>query len=1176
MGSTPPLDSGSIQEYVTSKGIHTLRTKSFVFFVVAVCCAPTAFGQSTYGSIVGDVKDSSDAVIVGASVTLINLATNEKHSTTTGKDGLFQFPNLVPSTYRLEAEMSGFRHYSRSPIQVEVQRTIRIDVALAVGQASERVEVVAETPLLEPESSSLGQVVERRKIEELPLNGRNPLALVALVPGVVPQGGALANPALPNFFAWGNFQISGALGNQSDTMFDGGTVMGLNMNTVRLVPTEDAIQEFKVQTNNLPAEFGNTSGGVINLTSKSGSNQFHGSVFEFLRNSALDASTFFNNAKGFKKPPLVQNQYGGTFGGPILKDKLFFFNSYEGYKQRKGQSVLYSVPTAEQRAGDFSKTLDAAGNLVPIYDATTTRVDPATNLNVRDQFPGNVIPKGRLDPAAAKLANILMAAPNVPGARFTNINNFAANASVAPDSDQFNTRVDYNMSGKQRIFGRYSWWDSGTPAMDPYHNGTFTLQINPDFRKTNQWMVEDVYTVSPTFVVDVRYSLIKFDYNRVPPTLGVDLTTFGFSSAFNSQIPPGFRHIPNFTIQGMNALSGGGPIAQNEKTHQLSANATRIHGRHTLKFGTDLRLYVLGYSQSNDPSGTFNYTAQFTARDPFNPSGGYGFASFMLGYTASASLNTPAYLNERKHYTAFYIQDDFRATSRLTLNLGLRWDKNFPITENEDRLSVFQQDSPHPLAQKTGLPLKGILALVKSPDHPSRGWVEPFNKQFAPRFGFAYNVMRKTVLRGGYGVFFLPTNIARRENLVEATATGNSAFLGTLDAGRTPYRVLSNPFPDGISQPIGRDPNLNNTLAGQVFNTILNSAENAYTQQWNFNIQRDLGGTSLIEVGYVGLRGTRLPFYYNPINALTADNLKLGSALAQQVTNPFFGMISRGVLSTPTVTRGQLLRPFPQFDAISDRGFFAGKSVYHSMQMKFQKRFPMGAGMLVSYTASKLITDTESQTLWLEPTAGVQDPHNLRAERSLSSQDVPQRLVVSGNLDLPFGRGKRFLGTASGVGGKLVSGWVVNGIYTGQKGTPIFVSTAVNLTGNLAGVGSGERPNSTGKTANIDGAAQQRLNRWFDISQFTLPPAFTFGNVARTLPDVRGHGINNLDFSLFKNTAFGPNERMNLQFRAEFYNLFNRVQFDLPATALGSPQFGIVTNQVNDPRLLQFALKLMF
>lgn len=380
-----------------------MKTTSFCssvigWLAVLLCSPSAAFPQSTFGSITGSVRDSSDAVVPGAQATLTNLNTNERHVTVSGRDGLIQFLNLTPASYRLDVEVAGFSRYVREPILVEVQRIVRIDVVLTIGQATESVRVVSEVPLLEPESSSMGQVVERRKIEELPLNGRNPLALVALVPGVIPQGGSLAAPALPNFYAWGNFQISGALGNQSETMLDGTTVHGMLMNSVRLVPIEDAVQEFKVQTNSLPAEFGHTSGGIINLTTKSGTNGFHGSVFEFLRNDIFDASTFFNNSKGVAKPPLRQSQFGWTFGGPILKDKLFFFSSYEGYRQRKGQSVLFTVPTAEQRSGDFSRTLAATGAIIPVYDATTTRVDPSTNANVRDAFPGNIIPRDWIQP----------------------------------------------------------------------------------------------------------------------------------------------------------------------------------------------------------------------------------------------------------------------------------------------------------------------------------------------------------------------------------------------------------------------------------------------------------------------------------------------------------------------------------------------------------------------------------------------------------------------------------------------------------------------------------------------------------------------------------------------------------------------------------------------------------
>ncbi len=416
---------------------RSCRLAMFMLPALMLLCGAPARGQSTFGSIVGAVSDATESVVPGAKLTLINLATNESRSTVADSAGLYQFLNLLPASYRLQAEHPGFKQFVWEPVVVGVQQTVRIDVRMLLGSVTETVEVKSITPLLQPATSSLGEVVERRKVEDLPLNGRNPLALVALVPGVVPQGFSQDAPAVPNFYAWGNFQIGGAMANQSEAMLDGGSLHGSLMNGVRFVPTEDTIQEFKVQTNNLSAEFGHTAGGIINLTSKSGANTMHGSLFEFFRNEVLDANNFFNDAKGVGKPAFTQNQFGGTLGGAVRRDKLFFFGSYEGFRQRRGRPFLLTVPTLEQREGDFSKTFDAQGRLIPIYDPTTTRPDPNNpGRFLRDPFPGNIIPQNRLDPAAKILAKQIYGAPNVTGAPFTNINNFAANAPVPADADQ--------------------------------------------------------------------------------------------------------------------------------------------------------------------------------------------------------------------------------------------------------------------------------------------------------------------------------------------------------------------------------------------------------------------------------------------------------------------------------------------------------------------------------------------------------------------------------------------------------------------------------------------------------------------------------------------------------------------------------------------------------------------
>ncbi len=471
-------------------------------------------------------------------------------------------------------------------------------------------------------------------------------------------------------------------------------------------------------------------------------------------------------------------------------------------------------------------------------------------------------------------------------------------------------------------------------------------------------------------------------------------------------------------------------------------------------------------------------------------------------------------------------------------------------------------------------PLRGRVGLVNSPDRESRHLTDTFPGQLGPRFGFAYSLTSRTVLRGGYGISWLPKSVARREVIAEPTGTGTTIYVDSLNGGLTPFGRLSNPFPNGIVQPVGRDPIFQSRLTGTILRAKLTSGEEAYTQQWNFNLQQQLSGDTLVDVAYAGLKGTKLPQGIVELNQLPDQFLSMGAALFQQAPNPFFGLIESGPLSARTVAQGQLLRPYPQYISVALFNPFIGNSIYHSLQLKVEKRFRGGAGLLASYTASKLISDVETLTTWLEPSIGtVQNNNNLKLERSVSSQDVPQRLVISGTFDLPFGRSRRLLSSLGGLPGKLISGWAINGIYTAQSGMPISLATATNLTGSFGGR---SRPNSNGQSARLSGPATERLNRWFDTSKFSQPPAFTFGNVSRTLPDVRVHGINNLDFSVFKNTQFGANEKLNLQFRTEFFNLFNRPLFGYPGNVLGTPQFGVVTSQANEPRLIQFALKLIF
>ncbi len=1150
----------------------------------------SAQAQTFFGSILGTVTDSTGATIPHASVVLTNLGTAERRTAETDESGNYQFVNLVPGRYRVDIEKTGFKRMTRDGIEVQVESSVRNDATMQVGEVGQTVEVSAHAPLLQTETTSLGQVVEARRVLEMPLNGRNVLSLVALVPGVVPQGLSSTNPTGQNIFGVGNFQIGGGFGNQSVTYIDGGPVNLFLVNLTTMLPAQDSVQEFRVQTNNIGPEYGRFAGGVINLTSKSGTNEFHGSLYEFLRNKVLNANNFFNNRSGIARPPFTQNQFGGTVGGPVVKDRTFFFFGYEGFRQRQGQSYLLSVPTDDWRKGDFSNLRNSSGALIPIYDPLTTcgvlgNAPCAPGQTVlRRPFDNNSIPLSRMDKTALAMRD-LYAHPNIPGTPFTNSLNFSTNASIGGDSNQTNGRVDQNISDKQRLFGRYTRWSYNNIPIDPFQNKTHP-DIGLETVTSQQLVIGDTYVFSPSLVGDFRVSGLRYAYDRIPESLGFDLTTFGFPASFaKAVVYPTFPY-PN--IQNISAIGGtGSVIVQRNTMIAATPSLTWIRGKHTLKFGGEIRMMDVNYSQSQNSSASFNFDNLFTSQNPFSPAGtGSGYASYLLGFGSGGNANEPAPYATRQYYQGYYASDTYQISRKLTLNFGIRYEPTIPYTERFDRMDVFLPDAVSPAAAFSGLPIKGRLGLVNSPDRPNRYNQNPHYRLFAPRTGFAYRLTDKTVLRGGYGIFYpAQYDILGGGSIGPLTQTTTN-WASTLDGSLTPNAVLSNPFPNGLLAPLGRNPIYQTALLGQGISQTVSSGYQltavneetraAYVQQWNFNIQREVVGGTVIEIAYAGGKGTHLPGAINR-NQLSPQNQALGSAVLQkQVPNPFFGLITTGTLAAPTIAQGQLLRPFPQYDGVSF-GESNRNSIYHSMQVRVQKRFAAGGTVSGAYTWSKLIADRETDTFWLEggqstsAFAVAANNYNLRGERAISSFDVPHRLVVSYVLDFPFGKQKKFLSSLSGPLDKFVSGWGINGISTFQGGFPLGLTTAVNLTNSFGGT---SRPNSTGKSAEINGPAQQRLNQWFDTTAFTAPAASTFGNSGRNLPDVRTHGVANYDFTVFKNTAL--TERFQLQFRTEIFNLFNRVQFGRPGVALGTTTFGVISSQLNNPRLVQFALRLNF
>jgi len=1171
--------------------IHSL------FLVFPLCLSVQA--QSTYGAVAGSVTDSSGAAIVGAQVRLTNLGTSEKRTQSTVAAGLYSFVTVIPGQYRVEVEKQGFKRITREPVVVQVQQSTRIDIAMQLGMVTDVVNVTASTPLLQSETSSLGQVVEQRKANELPLNGRNIFNLAAVSPGVVPQGQSNGTPVGKNVFAWANYQIGGSFANQSAEYLDGQPLNIAYINLPVIVPTQDSIQEFKVQTNALGPEWGMFSGGVINLSTKSGTNQIHGEVHEYLRNKVFNANEYFFKASqilgGAKNepPPFTQNQFGASAGGRLIKDKTFWFFSWESFRLRQGQVFTTNVPTAAERNGDFTGLTDQAGNPITIYDPTTT--DP--NTGVRQKFPThNVIPLNQQDPTARALLN-LFPQPTSPGI----YNNYIVATSVGGDQNQFVFRIDQNVTQTQRLFFRFSYWNLLNLPVDPLETGLTVVGTETVDTKAGAFGYNVNFT--PTTIGDFNFSVSRFGFDRSPKNAGFDLTTIGWPASFNSAVPDNMRTPPTPCIENMTAsvgCSGGGSFIFDRNTQwNFSPSITMIRKRHTLVFGGQIEVGRDNYAQTNYASGIFGFDHTYTSSAAVNPASltGFGFASFLIGYAVpnyffgspSGIAQVPALTAGQQIYRGVYFGDTWHATSKLTLNLGLRYEQQGPWSERFDRLSYFDPSAANLASQASGRSDRGEMFLVKTGRNDSRNSMPPHKTNFAPRIGLAFSIDPKTIVRSGYGIFWIPNFVSFFVNPSNDTvALGTSVYTGSIDGGMTFVNKISNPFPaTGIVQPPGR-----NFPSGQTVQTFAAGtavmANNyfdhpaGYVQQWNLDLQRELPAGFFIDVAYAGSKGTHLPALATQVDQMPDQYFAQAAARKldpfQSVPNPFTAMRGNGsALGGSTISRGQLLLPYPQYNGVNFNGQGIYDSIYHSLQVSAQKRFAGGGTFLVAYTNAKLISNTDSLTPWLEGGSGytgrIQDNYNLGGERSLSSQDVPQRLVVSYVLDLPFGGGEKFLSGLDGPAGKIVSGWGVDGVTALQSGFPLKFLTS-NPT---QAFGAGARPNRVpGCEAELSGSPESRLNAWFNTSCFSQPDAFTFGNEPRVDSSLRQQGIVNFDFAIFKRTTFGPGERMGLEFRTEFFNLFNHPQFGAPQTFLQSGTFGVVNNTVNNPRLIQFALKFLF
>jgi len=1151
----------------------------------------TLFAQSFTASLMGTIKDNTGSVVPGVAVTATNVATGVTYSSKTDGEGNYTLLQLPPGTYQIRGEIEGFKKFVRDQVVLEVQQTARVDVLLEVGEVSQTVEVIGSAVLLETDTSSLGQVVSNRQVADLPLNGRNPFALAALTPGVVPLGsfgvGLTGGRAAAQAAGANNFMANGGITGANEILLDGIPITVCCQGQPALIPSIDTTEEFKVQTNVSQAEFGRTSGAILNIVTKSGTNSLHGTAYEFLRNEKLDANSFFGNRAGRSpipgrtdlRPPLRYNQFGFGVGGPLSipgfyngRDKTFFFGGSEWIYLRRSQFRTFSVPTQAMRNGDFSEAP------FDIYDPLTTVPNPSSpGQFLRSPFPNRRIISARFNPVAVNILK-LYPLPTRPGI----VNNFDAIAT-APDTDrQMNVRIDHNFSQNYRLFGRFSLSDND--HLEPNYWGTIASPAGfNQFVTAKTFVLDQVIVMSPRLITNFRYGLARQTNFRDPFSLGADLEGLGFPRSFTSQVQE--RFLPRQDITGFNGPDETGNQRFARYTHSVAANATLTRTGHTLKFGWDGRLFRDHNASVQSPSGNFSYGTTFTsgpnpqAQVPSGQTPYLAFASFLLGLPTSGFQTFTDATSQQLYYHGFYLQDDWKVTSKLTLNLGLRFDIETGPSERFNRVASLDPTVSNPLAQQTGLPLKGAVVFA-GVNGGSRQRYKTDANNVGPRFGFAYNVTQKTVVRGGFGIFFVPTS-QRLFGTGNPGFTISTPFVSTVDSVN-PVGSLSSPFPTGLVPPTGSSLGgltaVGTGVSGLVFDTPL-----AYMQQWNFNVQRELPGNISVDLAYAGNHGVKLPVNVN-LNTLSPTNYGApGDAgriaeLNRLVPNPFRGLIQTGPLSVPQIQANQLLRAFPHFTAFTLNHVGWGSATYHAFQLTGQKRMSHGLLMLLSYTFSKNIGNVNNLTTsFFEPgtAPGYQNDLNLMAERAVLGTDIPHRLVVSGVYDLPFGKGRRFAANASGIVNQLIGGWQMNGILTFQSGFPLNLSVAgaPPYAGSRPSFVPSQEPVTSGDVHDRLGGVSSPTG-YLNPNAFRIPRSFEFGDTSRLNSGIRAPGQQNLDFSVIKNFYF--TETARLQFRAEAFNLTNTPSFGSPGTQVGTPGFGVIGAQANQPRQLQLAFKLIW
>lgn len=1128
------------------------RGLCFVFLLSPVC----TLAQQAAGNISGTVTDAQDAVVPGATVQVRNAGTNAVFETKSNDSGFYTAPNLSVGEYTITVTAAGFKRTVRSGIGLQVSQNAQVNIVLDVGQVAESVEVRGEAPLVDTGSATLGAVIENRRVTDLPLNGRNALALTLLNPGVVSNAGPTNSGFGDRGVQISSISINGSPNSMNNQMLDGNNNVLSYVGEVGVPPAVDAVEEFRVQSGTMSSEYGFTAGGSINLVTKSGTNQFHGTLYEFLRNDKLDARNTFAT----RRLPLRYNQYGGSLGAPIIRNRTFGFFNYEEYRLRQATPRIASVPLAEWRNGDFRRLLNAQGQQIPIYDPATTQPNPAGNGQIRTVFPNNIIPANRFDPITRRILDFWPLPNRTPANALTQSQNFEDQSLNSVNWDQINARVDHRFSDNNSIFFRYTAVTHQSSGNSIYTDPT--VGQNREDKQTNKNIVlSDTHTFGPALLNNLRVGLSRQIFDFAAINAGKDWPN---KLGLPAIIPR--DQFPQIDF-GFGQIGGQAFGVRGSLNWDIQDTLTWVVRNHTLKFGYNHRLLQGSNRQGAALSGNYTF-AGLTANPQATAGTGSNLAQFLLGEVGGASIDRILGNTFEGKAISGFVQDDWRVTRRLTLNLGLRYDYQQKPYERHSGEINFDRTARIP-----GTPLVGATVFAGQNGQPRNFYGEDYN-DFGPRFGFAFDIFGtgKTVFRGGYGVFYPSIFFRTFLGNTQLFSTTTTSYVASAP-GSSAFRFSQGPPSAALESPgSAAGPG---ALLGQGVSLIENDSTTPITQQWNASVQQQVGSW-LIDVTYAANKGNHFAAANYDLNQVDPRvRQELGLALSTPVPNPYAGLVPGG-LGAATITRERSLMAFPYYSSVNVRNPRNGNYLSHQLQINITKRLTSGFLVTFAFTGGKKMSDSNLVPVDFGPIEqatenAYQDGlYNRKENKSVDPADVARRLVISGLYELPFGAGKTF-NPSNVFLRQLAGGWQVNTIGVMQTGIPLVIRGASNFAAN--------RPNSTGQSAKLDNPTRER---WFNTDVFVNPPDYQFGNVGRALPDARTPGTVNFDLSVVKNTRI--TERVNLQFRAESFNFLNKVNLGAPTANNFAPgrdgrnasaTFGTITT-ARDARINQLALKIIF